>query len=234
MNVEKFKLYHSPATRSGRVKWILHELLDDNFEVEVVSLHDGVQYSAEYMQKNPNHCVPVLEITMTNGESMTMIESGAMVTFLADAFPGKNLAPSAHELSLVRADYLQMLHFGASWMDMMLWQIRAHEHILPKSERDARTIARYRKKFIDEAEPQIKARLQNTAFICGEAFTAADCVIGHNVMWARAYGLCDDAVFSQYLSTVSKRAAFLSAFADAREFTVAVPEGSPLKNEFTG
>ena len=46
MNVEpmetpRFKLYHYPATRSTRVKWMLHEVLDDDFEVELVPVYEG-------------------------------------------------------------------------------------------------------------------------------------------------------------------------------------------------
>jgi len=77
-----------------------------------------------------------------------------------------------------------MLHFGSSSMDMMLWQIRVHEHLLPERQRDARTIKRYRHKLVTEVEPQLKARLDAAPYICGEDFTAADCIIGHNVIWA--------------------------------------------------
>ncbi len=234
MNYQKLKLYHYPATRSARVKWALHETVGDDFEVEVVPLYEGAQYNGNYLQKNPNHNVPTLEITLGDGTSMYMMESGAMVALLADAFPDKGLAPPVNELSGARADYLQMLHFGASWMDMMLWQIRIHEHILPASERDARTIARYRNKFTGEVEPQLVARLEKTKYICGDGFSAADCIIGHNVTWARAYGLCQNEIFRAYLSRLSKRPAFISAFADVDQFQLAVPEGKPLATKFTG
>ena len=55
MNFKRLKLYHYPATRSARVKWLLHELLDDDFDVEVVPLYEGAQYSEDYLAKNPNH-----------------------------------------------------------------------------------------------------------------------------------------------------------------------------------
>jgi hypothetical protein len=94
--VKRLKLYHSPAVRSARVKWLLHELMDDDFDVEVVALLDADQYRDEFLRMNPNHAVPVLEITMENGEVLHMIESGAMVALLADTFPDKKLAPSPH------------------------------------------------------------------------------------------------------------------------------------------
>lgn len=234
MHTPRFKLFHYPATRSARVKWILHEVLDDDFEVETVDLYRGTQYRPEYLARNPNHNVPTLEVTFPDGSSFNMVESGAMVAWLADAFPERRLAPPADSLSQERADYLQMLHFGASWMDMMLWQIRAHEHLLPEDERDPRTSHRYRSKMANEVEPQLKRRLERSGFICGADFTAADCVIGHNVTWARAYGMCRDEVFRSYLSRVSKRPAFVKAFADAAAFNPAPPDKAVASGKFTG
>jgi glutathione S-transferase len=221
--IHHLKLFHYPATRSARVKWILHETVGEAFETVPLDLYAGVQYSDEFMAKNPNHNVPVLDIEFNDGTAMTMLESAAMVAFLADAYPEKQLAP-APGASHARADYLQMLLFGASTMDMMLWQIRIHEHVLPKAERDERTVARYRNKFMTEVEPQLAARLANDGFICGDTFTAADCVIGHNVTWARGYGMCQDEIFRAYLSRISKRPAFRAAFADASNFNPQPPK----------
>ena len=233
MKIKNLKLFHYPATRSARVKWILHELVGDAFEVEKVELYAAAQYSAEFLQMNPNHCVPLLQITWDTGATQSMIESAAMVAFLADAYPHAALAPLPGA-SPERADYLQMLHFGSTWMDMMLWQIRIHEHVLPVAERDSRTIARYRKKFADEVEPQLMQRLDQALYICGEQFTAADCVVGHSVMWARGYGLCQGDVFRRYISTLSKRPAFTRGFSDAKQFVPEVPRDAALVNCFTG
>lgn len=234
MTPQKFKLYHFPATRSARVRWVLHETVGDDFEVEIVELYQGAQYNPDFMAINPNHNVPALDITWDNGETTHMLESAAMVAFLADAFPERKLAPRADELSPARADYLQMLHFGGSWMDMMLWQVRIHEHILSEDEADARTIKRYRAKMEKEVEPQLLARLNAHEFICGDDFTAADCVIGHNVTWARGYGMCQNRAFRAYLSRVAKRPAFQKAFADAKSFSPTPPDGAPTKTKFSG
>ena len=234
MNIDKLTLHHFPASRSARAKWILHETVGDDFDTKIVDLYGGEQFAANYLVLNPNHNVPTLEILWKNGEKTTMLESAAMVAFLADAFPEKNLAPKPDALSPARADYLHMLHFAGSWMDMMLWQIRIHEHVLPENDKDPRTALRYRKKFVDEIEPQLKARLEKTEFICGDEFTAADCIVGHNVTWARGYDMCEDPVFRGYLSRISKRRPFVKAFADARKFTLAPPDGMPETKNVIG
>ena len=222
MNVKRLKLYHFPATRSARVKWLLHELMEeDEFDVQTVSLYDLEQYSESYRTKNPNHNVPMLEITTGDGQTLTMLESGAMVTLLADLYPQKRLAPAID--SPLRVDYLQMLYFGCAWVDMMLWQIRVQKHLLPEDQRDQRTIDRYEEKFRSEVEPQLADRLQRHDFILGDEFSAADCVMGQNVMWARAYGLCQPEIFGHYMSKFSKRPAFIKAYADAQQFTLKPP-----------
>ena len=235
MNFTRLKLYHYPATRSARVKWLLHELLGDDFDVEVVPLYDCVQYSREYREKNPNHNVPCLEITLENGARSSMLESGAMVAFLADLFPEKELAPAPDVFSLERADYLQMLHFGTTSMDMMLWQIRIHTHLLG-SDGDDKTITRYRSKFELEVEPQLEARLAKHHYTCGTRFSAVDCVMGQNISWAMAYGLCQQAIFTDYVSRVAERPAFVKAFADMADFSLTLPDDrrAEWEKRFTG
>jgi glutathione S-transferase len=233
MQNAKFKLYHDAALRSSRVKWLLHEIVGDDFIVEYVDTCAARQYEPDYLAKNPSHGVPVLEITLENGQSMTMIESAAMITLLADAFPEKDLAPAPGQLSFERADYLQVVHFGAS-IDMMLWQIRIHAHVLAPAERDARTVLRYKKKFVTEVEPQLRKRLEKTPFICGDRFSAADCIIAHCIMWAQIYQLCIQDVFKHYMSRVSQRPAFGSAFSDVDRFVLDVPAESPVVRLFAG
>ena len=222
MKYVRLKLYHFPATRSVRVKWLLHELLGDDFDVETVPLYDCAQYSPEYLAKNPNHNVPSLEITLENGERRIMLESGAILAFLADIFPEKTLAPAPDVFSLERADYLQMLHFATTTMDMILWQIRIQTHLLG-SDSDEKTITRYRNKFAQEVEPQLKARLGKHHYICGTRFSAVDCVMGPNINWAHAYGLCQDAAFSEYIGRMSERPAFVKAYSDVGEFSLKPP-----------
>jgi glutathione S-transferase len=72
-----------------------------------------------------------------------------------------------------------MLHFGAHSMDVMLWQICAHEHLLPSASGLPRTGERYGRRFVKEVEPELKGRLDAAPCICGEHFSAVDWIIGH-------------------------------------------------------
>lgn len=231
--IRSLKLYHCPATRSARARWALHETIGDAFEIVPVDLYAGEQYRRSYVARNPNHNVPLLEVEFDDGEALNMTESAAIVSWLADAFPEARLAPPPGPTAR-RADYCRILQFGASPMDMMLWQIRVHEHLLADGVRDEKTAARYRAKFRAEIEPQLAARLEKGAFVCGDEFTAADIVIGHNVGWARAYDLCSDGIFSQYQGRLAARPAFRKAFSDIASFSVVPPQPPRPDSPFNG
>ena len=213
MKISALKLFHFPGSRSARVRWALQETYGENFELVTMKLLQGEQYASEFLAVNPNHAVPVLEITWEDGSVQNMLESTAMVEWLADAFPEKGLAPEP-ALSPQRADYLQMLQFAGTWMDAMLWQIRMHRDLLPESESDKRSVDRALEKFASEVEPQLLSRLTRSDYICGDNFCAADIVVGHNVSWARMYGLCQDPAYKGYLGRLAARPAFGRAFDD--------------------
>lgn len=194
---------------------LLHELRGDDFEVQKLDLLRGEGFAKDFMAINPNHAVPVLDVGYDDGTQQTIMESGAIMVWLADAH-GK-LAPAVDNLA-ARADYMQMMFFGCAHMDMSLWQIRLHESLLPEKMRSQTVVDFNRSKIENEMMPQLSARLEAHDYICGDAFSAADCLTVQNINWARAYGLCRTPVFDAYMSRISKRDAFIKAYADAKEF----------------
>ena len=234
MDIKKIKLYHYPLTRSSRVRWLLHEIFEDDFDLEVVNIYNGQLHSEKFILVNPFHSIPLLEIEQNNGEVSYMIESGAIITFLADKYLEKNLAPHPILEIKKRLDYLQMLHFCSTMMDMSLWQIRMNLNILPEYERSETIINRYKNKITSEIEPLIARRLEKHQYICGDDFYAVDCILGNNVMWARSYGLFTSSAIRSYLSKISKRPSFIKAFSDAKDFNAYVPIGSMLSKNFSG
>lgn len=214
-DISNLALYHYPLSRSARVKWLLHEMRGEDFDVIRVALRKGEQFTPEFLSKNPNHGVPVLDVTYIDGSQQTITESMAIMSWLADQ--DERFAPSAQELR-ARADYLQIMALGGSWMDQLLWNIRLHETLLPKTVRSEAFAAFNRDKIKNEVAPQLATRLEKHPYICGDSFTAADCMTAHNVNWAGAYGLCRSEIFKDYMTRMKARPAFQMAFADASEF----------------
>ena len=231
----KVKLYHYPATRSTRVSFLLHELASE-VDVEIVrlDLYKGDQHAPEFTRSFPLHAIPAVEIELDGGRVFTMSESSAIIVALADAFPQKGLAPAPFPLSEARSDYLRMINICGASLDMMLWQIRIHEHVLADSERDPRTVVRYSRKISEEVAPMLADPIDRSRFICGDEFTAADCMVSHALIWARSYGLCEGDTFTNYLSRIAERPAFQKAYADVAEFTPEVPPELVARGLFTG
>ena len=223
MNIARLKLFHFPMTRSARVKWLLHEILDDDFDVQKVELYEGEQYRDDFLAINPNHAVPLLEISWESGETSSMIESGAMISWLADVYEDRGLAPAAGSCGRERVDYMQMLHFSASWFDMMLWQLRLHRDLVPPHQRSEAVISTFTTKIEQEVEPQLIARLEKDGFAAGTRFSAVDCILGHNIRWSRFYDLCGHDSFTQYLNRLEERTAYQKAFEDAGSFALKPP-----------
>jgi glutathione S-transferase len=59
-------------------------------------------------------------------------------------------------------------------------------------------------------------------------------IIGHNVFWARGYGLCQDEVFAGYLSRLMARPAMQTALDDLAGFSIEPSESAPVRLSFTG
>lgn len=214
-DIKNITLYHYPLSRSVRVKWLLHEMRGEDFTTIRVALRQGEQFSPEFTAKNPSHAVPVLDVSYTDGTEQFITESMAILSWLGDLDP--RFSPPATDLR-ARAEYLQILALGGSWMDQMLWNIRLHETLLPKAARSEAFAQLNRDRIQNEIAPQMAQRLQSHDYICGDKFTAADCLTGHNLNWARAYGLCTDDIFKTYMGRMKQRPAFQLAFADASEF----------------
>ena len=219
-NVKSLTLYHYPLSRSLRIRFLLEELRDAvglDHELVKVDMLRGEGMSEAHLQRNPNHAVPVLEIDYENGESQTLIESSAMIIWLADQFPDAKLAPPVNDL-MARADYLQQVQFQAAHIDMSLWQVRLNETLFPEPVRSLAIAALNRDKIENEMIPQLEARVSQHDWICGDQFTAADCIMAQNVNWMRGYGLGRKGPLRDYIKRIMARPAWQRATDDAKDF----------------
>ena len=212
---EQLTLYHYPLSRSLRVRYLLEEI-GCAYDLVKVDMMRGEGMSEAHLARNPNHAVPVLDILHADGTTQTLIESGAMILWLADTYADAGLAPSQDAPS--RAGYLQAVLFQAAHVDMSLWQIRLNETLFPGPVRSPAIAAFNRDKVEREMIPQMEARVSRHAWICGERFTAADCIAAQNVNWMRAYGMARSGPLDDYMQRHRERPAWQRATDDAGEF----------------
>ena len=90
----------------------------------------------------------------------------------------------------------------------------------PEEQRNQATVDTLRRRF-DICANVLSNMLSDHSYVCGEKFTAADCMIGFNVWWASVIqqgSLLDNyPVLKSYLDRLQKRPAFEKTFSGYRK-----------------
>jgi glutathione S-transferase len=176
------KLYGFGPTRSLRALWGLRELGLD-FEFEVVSLPAGEHQRPDFLRLNPAGKLPVL----IDGD-LVIPESAAIVLYLAEKYPQKNLLPA--DLA-ERAQVYRWVMFAMTELETPLWRITRHSALLPPEKRLPQDIVLAREDFARMAAV-LEQHMEGRSFIVGDALTAADCVSAYLMDWANENSLLED------------------------------------------
>jgi glutathione S-transferase len=138
-------------------------LLDQPFEWVETDILAGASRTPEFLARNPNGRVPLLELA----PGRYLAESNAMLCYLAE---GSSLMPSDR---YARAKVLEWLFFEQYSHEPYIATVRFWIHYLHKQEE-------FRQK-IEEARPRgdaalgvMDTQLRRTPFLAGDALTIAD------------------------------------------------------------
>ena len=169
----KLELFYAPSTRAGRVRWLLEELgaPHDLIRVDMKSKADDARFTAV----SPLGKVPVLVV---DGEAM--LESTAMLIYLADRFADRGLAPATD--APTRIAYLQWHAYVPITIEppvLELFKPQPDEHKAAARERALAALAVLEAAFADGREYR------------PGAFSAADCAAGQVTGWARSAAILD-------------------------------------------
>jgi glutathione S-transferase len=175
------RLYGFAGTRSQRALWGLKEV-DADFEFVSVNLLEGEHKRPEYLRINPAGKVPVL----IDGDRV-IPESAAIVLYLADKYPEKQLLPADLD---ERAQAYRWTLFAVTELEQPLWRITRHSFLYPPDKRLPADIELARSDFRSMAAV-LEAHLAGRDFIVGNALTVADCVTVYLMDWANEVGLLE-------------------------------------------
>lgn len=173
------KLFEFAPTRSIRARWTLQEL-EVPFEAVTVNLIAGGHRRPEFLKINPAGKLPVL----VDGE-MVLTESIAIVLYLAEKYPQKNLVPT--ELRQ-RAELMRWLLFTTTELEQPLWRIARHTALYPEEKRLPGEVALARGDFRAMAEI-MERHMSGRDFVLGDRVTVGDFVLAYTLDWAGAAGL---------------------------------------------
>ena len=189
-----------------RPRWLLEEI-GAPYELVTLDFSKNEHKTAAYLKIHPHGAVPAL----VDGE-LTMFESAAICTYLADKFPEKHLAPPLG--TPARGLYYQWMHYSMATLEPPVIQVFMHAVMLPEAQRSAAAADEGRTKFADVAGVLSRA-LKGRPFILGEHFSAADVMLGSTLSWSSFLGLLNEQPEVQaYVKRLSERPAFQRAQTD--------------------
>lgn len=154
------------TTPNGRKPAILLEELAVPYRVQAVNIGKGEQFAPDFLAISPNNKIPAIVDDEAEGGSLTLFESGAILTYLAEKH-GRFLDASGPE----RYRALAWLHWqiggtGPMFGQLGFFTMRADEK-LPLAVRH----------FTDEADRLLGVmdkHLARNTYLAGEHYTIAD------------------------------------------------------------
>ncbi|MDF2180129.1 glutathione S-transferase family protein [Aliiglaciecola sp. CAU 1673] len=190
-------LYTNPNSRGRIVRWMLEEL-GVPYDVQVMEYGSSIK-SPDYLQINPMGKVPAIK----HGE-MVVTECAAICAYLADQFSDKGLAPAPG--GAARGAYYRWLFFAAGPLEMAMsakscgWRI------------DDDNVQSIGCGYLDDVLNTLEQAIQQSPYLCGEQFTAADLYVGSHLGWGMMFKSIEERpVFKDYVQRLYSREAAIRA-----------------------
>lgn len=168
------KLYGSRNSRSLRCAWALEEA-GVTYDYQRVWMMKGEGQSPWFKAINPAGKIPVL----TDG-ALTLTESSAILMYLADKFPAARLMPTD---AVTRAEAFRWIFYVVTEVEPHLWAIAQHRFALPEDKRVPALEPTLMWQLARALRP-VEQALANRPYIAGDAFSAADILTTHCLIWA--------------------------------------------------
>lgn len=200
------QLYFAPFTRSIRIEWLLEEL---GVEHEIL-LRQFDRAAPGAGQDTPSGRFPVL----CDGDTM-LWESGAVVQYVLEKFGQGRLEPRIG--SPERVAYLQWFHHAEGSAAPPINQIVGLTVYGDGAEKYAELVAGSRQS-ADRMLDAVEKAITGHSFLVGDAFSAADIMMGFTLWSARMLKLLGPrhSETLRYLRDLKTRPAFAKALAIGR------------------
>ena len=197
-------IWGGATARTLRPHWMLHELGVD-YEPKLIGSRTGETQDEAFVKLNVKEKIPVL----VDGD-LVLTESAAIVTYLGDTYgPDSGLIPKPYTTE--RAKYNE-------WSSYVQMELDAHTLYVVRKHRDLADLYGDAPAAVDAAiegfTKQLRfaeRRLDDSAYLLGDAFTAADLLLTTCLTWANAYGVEISDVLQTYTDRITERDAFKRA-----------------------
>ena len=195
---EEIVFYSNPMSRGRIVRWMLEEI---GQPYRTVVLDYGTTMKApEYLAINPMGKVPAV-----TWRGVAVTECAAICAWLADAFPGADLAPALDDPA--RGTYLRWMFFAAGPLEAAV-TAKALGLLAPA---DKAMMAGYGnfEQVVDALEAVVSG---SGPWLLGDRFSALDVYLGSQIIWGLQFkSLPDRDAFKTYADRLSRRPAAIRA-----------------------
>jgi glutathione S-transferase len=193
--------YHTPATRSGSIRWLLEELGVPH-DLQIVDIRADGGAPESYREIQPNKKVPAIV-----HDGVAVHERSAICIYLCDAFPAAGLAPPLGDPR--RGPYLSWLVYNDAVIDPVL----AAKFGGWAYEKMGVSFGSF-----DDMALNLETSLSRTPYLTGDTFTAADLLVGGAVNFAARVmkTLPETPALGAFIDRVTSRPAFAAALAKDR------------------
>jgi len=187
--------YTNPMSRGRIARWMLEEV-GVPYKTEVLGFETSMK-SPAYRLINPMTKVPAIK----HGDTI-VTEAAAICAYLADAFPGANLAPTPKSRGL----YCRWMFFSAGPLEMAV-SMKALGYEVPKEKVRMVGCGSY-----DDVMNTLERAVSENRYVAGDHFSAADVYVGSHIAWGMQFGSIEKRPhFVEYVSHLGERAAYKRA-----------------------
>ncbi len=200
------KIYHAKNTRSIRIVWLCEEL-GIPYELKVLKFAPEDLKSEAYLAIHPLGKVPSID-----DDGLILNESGAIAQYLLAKHGKGRLEPKPGTPEHGR--YLHWFHFAEATFMAPLGNIAQHLFVRPEDKR----IPQVAEEATESAKNMlgiVDGALAGKSYIGGEAFSAADIMLGYDLVLGKLFGLLSDDYpnVSAYFARLGERPGFQKATA---------------------
>ena len=178
---------YSLATPNGQKISVVLEELGLSYTPHTVNILKGEQFSPRFIAMNPNAKIPVIiDEDGPNGEPITVVESGAMLLYLAEKTGGLISTDAVIRLETIQWVFFQMANLGP-----MFGQFGHFFKYAPEKCPHPYPLERYTletKRLLQ----LIESHLQHRTWLVGEAYSIADIAIFPWVNTLATYYLAEE------------------------------------------
>ncbi len=193
-------IYHAPRSRSQRVVWLAEEL-GLPYRVHALEMFSDGMKTAEYRRIHPLGKVPAID-----DDGFVLWETTAILAHLIGRYSDGALLPPRETQAGALA--LQWMDFGENPLTVIMGEIAAHAGPMPEKWRVPALVDRGRA-VAPELVAVVEAALEGRSYILGDAFSAADIMLGFGLGIARWLEFVSDATphCRAYLERLEQRPA---------------------------